>query len=61
MKSKKMYKIDDIVTDGEFTMKVVTILGDDEGGNWWYECAPVDFWVPFPREFRQDRLKPAEL
>lgn len=45
----------DIVTDGKFRMRIITVI-QDEDGSYYYECVPTDFDA-FPREVPQDRLQ----
>lgn len=57
------FKVDDLVTDGKFSMKVVAVIkvgvltDNEENEEYWYECKPIDFEAPFNREISQDKLQ----
>lgn len=51
---------DAIVFDGQFRMRVIKPILDDDG-SWWYECEAIDFEAPFTREVPQSSLKLAGL
>ena len=56
MMSNQNFGVGDIVTDGNFKMKVVMPI-QDEDGSWFYECEALDFEAPFTREIPQEHLK----
>lgn len=56
--NEQAFGVGDIVTDGQFKMKVLKVI-QDEDDSYWYECEPVDFKmvIPFTREIPQKRLE----
>lgn len=55
----RKFRQGDIVTDGEFILKVVEPI-QDEDGTWWYECEALEFKAPFNREIPQAKLSEVE-
>lgn len=53
---KRKFDVGDVVRDGNFIMKVVSIIKSDD--NYYYECKPADFEAPFTREIPQEFLRP---
>lgn len=56
--NEQAFGVGDLVTDGQFKMKVLAVVQDEDGSHW-YECVPVDFKmvVPFTREIPQRKLE----
>ena len=56
--NEQAFGVGDIVTDGQFKMKILNVM-HDEDDSFWYECVPIDFKmiIPFTREIPQRKLE----